>query len=203
MVGTCFLLLPWSEKKTHPIALFASFHCSVLKSEYGEILEMNMIDSGGMGALLGLLAAVSSRLYADVLYGQFGYGPRAKQREVRSRSVSEWLSLYFSTAASAATLFGVYELSQRPISRYIQGTLAGGVEGCIGSNDFEYCLQTYINTNAPGPSPDAQFRALIVNLSMLAVRLQDIAGDTTYDDIAALVRAWSVSLMSYLNSFAR
>jgi hypothetical protein len=152
------------------------------------------------GAVLGLLAAVSSRLYADVLYGMFKYGPDYKQQEVRTRSTEEWLSLYFTTAASAATLFGFYELSQRPIFRWIQGTLAGGVEGCIGSTSFDACLQTFIDTNAPGPSPDAQFRALVTNLYMVGQRLQLIVVDTTYDDAAALVRAWVVSLVSYLHN---
>jgi hypothetical protein len=151
------------------------------------------------GALLGLFAAVSSRLYADVLYAQFRYGPLDKQEEVRSRGNVQWLSLYFSTAASAATLFGFYEFSQRPISRWIQGTLAGGVEGCVGSSSFDACLQTYIDTNSPGPSPEAQFRALATNLYMVGQRLQDIAGDTTIDDVSALVRAWSVSFVSYIS----
>lgn len=150
------------------------------------------------GAVLGLLAAVSSRLYADVFHA-FGYGPVYKQEEVRSRNNVQWLAVYFSTAASAATLFGFYELSAGPISRYIQGTLAGGVEGCVGSSSFEACLQTYIDTNAPGPSPEAQFRALATNFYMVGLRLQDIAVDTTFDDIVALGRAWSVSFVSYLN----
>lgn len=149
------------------------------------------------GALLGLLAAISSRAYADVLYGRFRYGPKVKQEEVLNRKSVEWASLYFSTAASAATLFGIFELSQRPIFRWVQGTLAGGVEGCIGSSSFDACLQTYIDTNAPGPSGEAQFRALMTNLNMVVQRLQLIAVDTSADDVAALVRAWTVSFVSY------
>jgi hypothetical protein len=173
----------------------------VLKSEFFGSLEWNnqVVSPSMTGAILGLLAAVSSRMYADLLYGRFKYGPSYKQEEVRSRTSSEWFSLYFTTAASASTLFGFYELSRLPIYRYIQGTLAGGVEGCIGSSSFEACLQTYIDDNAPGASPEAQFRALATNLYMLGQRLQDIAVDTTFDDVAALVRAWSVAFVSYLN----
>ncbi|KAG7365337.1 hypothetical protein IV203_038540 [Nitzschia inconspicua] len=171
----------------------------VLKSEFAGTLQWNneVLDPSMAGAVLGALAAVSSRFYADVLYGQFQYGPLSKQEEVRSRRSIEWASLYFTTAASAATLFGFYEFAQRPIFRWIQGTLAGGVEGCIGSTSFDACLQTYIDANAPGPSPEAQFRALATNLIMVVQRLQLIAVDTSFDDVAALVRAWTVSFVSY------
>jgi hypothetical protein len=174
----------------------------VLKTEYAGTLEWNgqPLDPSMTGAVLGLLAAVSSRLYADVLYAQCQYGPQKKHEEVRSRKSLEWISLYLSTATSAATLFGFYEFSKGPISRWIQGTLAGGVDGCIGSSSFDACLQTYIDTNSPGPSPEAQLRALITNLFMLGERLQDIAVDTSFDDVSALIRAWSVAFVSYLNN---
>jgi hypothetical protein len=149
-------------------------------------------------ALLGSLAAVSSRFYADVLYGRFSYGPIEKQREVRRRDNAEWFSIYLTTAASAASLFGFYEFFQLPIGRYIQGTLSGGVEGCFGSSRFNACMQTYIDTNSPGPTAEAQLRALLTNLYAVYIRLQDIAGDTTSEDVSALIRAWSVSLASYI-----
>lgn len=189
---------------------FISFNISVLKTEYGEtalsqlwmvgnnLSAINPLQSAITFALLGSLAAVSSQWYADVLYGRFRYGPIEKQREVRRRNSAEWFSIYSSTAASAATLFGCYEFFQLPIGRYIQGTLSGGVEGCFGSSSFDACMQTFINTNAPGPSTEAQFRALATNLFAVYIRLQDIAGDTTWDDIAALIRAWSVSFASYM-----
>eukprot|EP00536_Pseudo-nitzschia_multiseries_P005222 jgi/Psemu1/303183/fgenesh1_kg.95_\ len=181
----------------------------VLKSEYGEMASsllwmgnnhapINNFQASITYSLLGSLAAVSSRWYADILYGRFCYGPVEKQQEVRSRSDAEWFSLYSSTAASAAALFGCYEFFQLPIGRYIQGTLAGGVEGCVGSSSFNACMQTFIDTNSPGPTPEAQLRALITNLYAVYVRLQDIAGDTSWDDVAVLVRAWSVSFASYL-----
>ncbi len=159
---------------------------------------INPLQSAITFALLGSLAAVSARWYADVLYGRFRYGPIEKQREVRTRNSAEWFSIYSSTAASAAALFGCYEFFQLPIGRYIQGTLSGGVEACVGSSSFDACMQTFINTNAPGPSTEAQFRALAINLYAVYIRLQDIAGDTTWDDIAALIRAWSVSFASYM-----
>ena len=181
----------------------------MLKTEYGEtvlsqlwmvgnqISVINPLQSAITFALLGSLAAVSARWYADVLYGRFCYGPIEKQREVRSRNAAEWFSIYSSTAASAAALFGCYEFFQLPIGRYIQGTLSGGVEGCVGSSKFDACMQTFIDTNSPGPTAEAQLRALVTNLYAVYIRLQDIAGDTTTDDMSALIRAWTVSLASF------
>jgi len=162
------------------------------------VAAINPLQSSLTFALLGSLAAVSSLWYADILYARFSYGPFEKQQEVRTRNSAEWVSLYSSTAASAAALFGCYEFFQLPIGRYIQGTLAGGVEGCVGSSKFEACMQTYINTNSPGPTAQAQLRALATNLYAVFIRLQDIAADTTTDDMSALVRAWSVSIASYI-----
>jgi hypothetical protein len=163
--------------------------------------NINAFESSIVYALLGSLAAVSSRWYADVLYGRFCYGPVEKQKEVRRRSEAEWFSLYSSTAASAAVLFGCYEFFQLPIGFWIQGTLAGGVEGCVGSNSFDVCLQTYIDTNSPGPTSEAQIRALVTNLYAVWVRLQDIAVDTSADDIRALVRAYYVTFNSFISHY--
>jgi len=167
----------------------------VLKTDFGATLMWNglMLDSSLTGAFFGLLAAISSQVYADVLYAVFRYGPEERQKQVFARSNIDWLSVYASRAVSTAALFGVYEFSQGPISRYIQGTLAGGVDGCVGSKSFDLCLQTYIDTNAPGPSTEAQFRALVVNLSIVYQRLQDIAVDTSLDDFKALFHTWLVT----------
>lgn len=174
----------------------------VLKTEIKLIAVDGLpLEAGVSGALFGILAAVSSQFYADILYGKFQYGPIEKQEAVFSRSVLDWVKVYASRAASSAALFGIYEESQSPIGRWIQGTLAGGVDGCIGSKEFDICLQTYIDTNAPGPSSEAQVRALVTNLVMVGQRLQDIAGDTTMDDIRSLLGAWAVSASSYIQDY--
>ena len=172
----------------------------ILKADYRDSLLYNgvVVDTAISGAFFGLLAAVSSQLYADILYGYFQKGPEYKQLEVRSRIIIDWATLYISTSISAAALFGIYELCQRPVSRYIQGMLAGGVEGCVGSNSFDFCLQTYINANAPGASPEAQLRALLTNLVMVGERLQVIAVDTSAEDMHALVAAWIVTGDSFI-----
>merc|ERR1712071_38597 len=122
--------------------------------------------------------------------------------------VTRWLEYdvlkteYGETALSQLWMVG-NQLSainpfQLPIGRYIQGTLSGGVEGCVGSSKFDACMQTFIDTNSPGPTAEAQLRALVTNLYAVYIRLQDIAGDTTTDDMSALIRAWTVSLASFI-----
>lgn len=184
----------------------------VLKTEFGEtavsqllnfnhrVAEVNPMEAFVAYAFLGALAATSSRFYSDLLYGQFCYGPLGKQKEVRNRTGAQWLSLYSSTAASGSVLFGCYEIFQRPIGRYVQAVLSGGFEGCVGSSSFNSCINTYIATNSPEPTGKAQLRALLTNLYAVWVRLQDIAVDTSADDVSALVRAWSVSVSSYMSN---
>jgi len=174
----------------------------VLKTDFGGTLMWNglLLDNSLTGAIFGLSASISSQLYADILYGVFRYGPEARQKQLFSRTKLDWLSMYSSRAFSTAVLFGVYEFSQGPISRYIQGTLAGGVDGCVGSAKFEACMQTYIDTNAPGPTAEAQFRALVINLSIVYQRLQDIAVDTSLDDFKALAHTWAVSFDSVIHN---
>lgn len=172
----------------------------VLKTDFGETLMWNglLLDTSLTGALFGLVAAISSQLYADLFYGVFKYGPEERQKKLSARSQLDWLAVYASRGVSTAALFGVYEFSQGPIAQAIQGTLAGGVDGCVGSSAFEACMQTYINTNAPGPSAEAQFRALVINLSIVYQRLQDIAGDTSLDDFKTLANEWFVSISGYI-----
>jgi hypothetical protein len=97
----------------------------VLQKDFGESLVLNgyILNTSLTGALFGCSAAVSSQLYADVLYGLFRYGPESRQQEVFSRKTIDWLAVYSSKAASTAALFGVYEYSQGPISFWIQATL--------------------------------------------------------------------------------
>jgi hypothetical protein len=198
-------LVPVAEVKVDFIDIFSDvtrwLEYGILKSDYQDALMYNgvVVDTAVSGAFFGLVAAISSQLYADVLYGYFRKGPEYKQIEVRSRKIIDWATVYLSTSISAAALFGIYELSKRPVSRYVQGMLAGGVEGCVGSKSFDFCLQTYIDANAPGASPEAQLRALYTNLVMVGERLQVIAVDTSADDMRALVAAWAVAGDSFFS----
>lgn len=199
-------LIPVSNYTIDTVEIFSDvtrwLAYNVLKTDYAEsgFLSLTSADPGLSGAVLGFIAAVASLVYADVLYGIFQYGPRPKQLEVQNRRPIDWLTYYSTNSFSTAALFGIYEFSQRPISRYIQGVLAGGFDGCLGSASFEACFDTYIDANAPGPSSEAQVRALVTNLVMVQQRIADIAVDTTADDIETLVRAWCVSAYSYIQS---
>ena len=177
---------------------------SALQSNLGATMTWNGMPMDGFvgGVVFGIIAAISSQLYADFLYGAVQFGPKQKRDNLMSRTVLGWISLYSSRALNSATLFGFYEFSQGPISRLIQGTLAGGVDGCVGSESFDACLQTYIDTNSPGPSPEAQLRALITNVAMVGQRIQDVAADTSAEEMKALVGAWYVSFLSWLSSLA-
>jgi hypothetical protein len=202
-------LTPIVETQTDLVAVFSDvarwLSYGALKTDFGDSLFLwngQLLDPSLSGAALGFIAASSSQLYADVLYGLFRYGPKSKQEEVLSRKSVDWGAVYASRALSAAALFGVYEFSQRPISRWIQGILAGGFDGCVGSQSFDACMQTYIDVNAPGPSPTAQFRALTTNLIMVGERLRDVAGDTSPDELKSLVGAWGVAGFSYFQSLS-
>ena len=68
-------------------------------------------------------------LLRQLLLEEKGLSLRRKQRWQFPPFGSDWIKVYASKAASSAALFGIYEQSQIPISRWIQGTLAGGVDG--------------------------------------------------------------------------
>lgn len=74
-------------------------------------------------------------------------------------------------------------------------------EGCLGSSSFDSFLNTYIDTNSPGSTVEAQLRALITNLYAVRIIFQDIAVDTSADDVSTYVRAWSVSFRSYTSNY--
>ena len=70
-------------------------------------------------AMFGTFAAISAQLYADLLYGGFGFGGTDKKQAVRNRTIQEWSKRYLTTGISAATLFGVYEAANQPVSDWI------------------------------------------------------------------------------------
>lgn len=83
-------------------------------------------------------------------------------------------------------MFGVYELSRSPIRKVIMGFLADGVDGCVGSNDFNFCLETYMSENPPGADTEAQVRSFITALVGLADRI-GVFGDFDLDDFESWI----------------
>ena len=164
----------------------------VLKKDFGGKLFWNgqILSSPLESAAFGFVAALSSQLYQDVLYYYTDSGPRAKRDATRERSVREWAQVYSSRCFSAATLFGVYEAVRRPVSKTISGILAGGVDGCLGSTDFEACVETYMLDNPAEASPEAQLRSLLTAVVSLYDRMQN---DVNFDT-DTMVRGLAVQL---------
>ncbi|KAL7430112.1 hypothetical protein ACHAXH_006221 [Discostella pseudostelligera] len=137
----------------------------VLISNYRGILTMptgQMLTTSEESAIFGLLAAFSSQLYTDVLYLYSDFGNPLKREQTINRSLEGWASIYATKCISTATLFGVYESVRAPISRLLSQLLSGGVGGCVGSNDFDLCMETYLIDNPASASLQADIRAAVV-----------------------------------------
>ncbi|KAL3756722.1 hypothetical protein ACHAWU_005414 [Discostella pseudostelligera] len=137
----------------------------VLISNYRGILTMptgQMLTTSEESAIFGLLAAFSSQLYTDVLYLYSDFGNPLKREQTINRSLEGWASIYATKCISTATLFGVYEGVRAPISRVLSQLLSGGVGGCVGSNDFDLCMETYLIDNPASASLQADIRAAVV-----------------------------------------
>ena len=125
----------------------------VLINNYRGILALPdgmMIGSAWESAIFGLLAALSSQLYTDVLYLYSDFGNPEKRDRTLNRSIEGWASVYATKCLSAATLFGVYEAVRAPTSKFLSRLVSGGVGGCVGSKDFDLCMETYLIDNPPG-----------------------------------------------------
>ena len=75
----------------------------------------NIIES----AMFGVFAAISAQLYADLLYGWFGFGGPLKKYMIRTRTTQEWSQRYITIGISSAALFGIYEAAQDPVREWI------------------------------------------------------------------------------------
>ncbi|KAL3827008.1 hypothetical protein ACHAXA_000072 [Cyclostephanos tholiformis] len=139
----------------------------VLISNYRGVLSLpngEMLTTGWESAIFGFMAAFSSQLYTDVLYLYSDFGNPIKREMTLNRSLEGWASIYVTKCLSAATLFGVYEAVRGPTSRLLSQLVSGGVGGCVGSKDFDLCMETYLVDNPPGASLQAEFRASVVSM---------------------------------------
>jgi hypothetical protein len=137
----------------------------VLITNYRGILSMpngEMLSAGWESAIFGLLAALSSQLYQDVLYLYSDFGNPMKREMTLNRSPEGWASIYATKTLSAATLFGVYEGVRGPTSRLLSQLISGGIGGCLGSKDYDMCMETYLIDNPSAASLQAEFRASVV-----------------------------------------
>ena len=123
----------------------------VLISNYRGILTLpsgTLLNTAFESAIFGLLAALSSQLYTDVLYLYSDFGSPTKRDQTLNRSIGGWASVYATECLSAATLFGVYEAVRAPTSKLVSRLVSGGVGGCVGSQDYDLCIETYLFDNS-------------------------------------------------------
>ena len=155
------------------------------------------INSGIESAIFGLLAALSSQIYADIIYTTSdSMGTKAKRDEVRSRSINEYIQIYSVKCLSAATLFGVYESARLPVTQVINNFLSGGYSSCLGSNNYDLCLETYFFSNPAEATADAQMRSFVVALVNSFDRVGDISNQNV--DAAGLIRSLAVQIYSII-----
>jgi len=155
----------------------------------------------------GFLAAFSSQVYADILYRFTEYGPEEAKIRAKTRSMDEWISLYVSKCFASATLFGVYEYARYPIARFFQSVLTGGVDSCMGSSEFDVCIETFMIDNPPSEmaSTEAQLRALFAAMAGLGdrvgVRFGELENGIGMDNFEGNLRGLAVSFYSIANHF--
>ncbi|KAL7534074.1 hypothetical protein ACHAXR_006365 [Thalassiosira sp. AJA248-18] len=174
----------------------------VLITNYRGILALpngQMLSAGWESAIFGLLCALSSQLYTDVLYLYSDFGNPIKREKTLTRSVEGWASLYTTKCLSAATLFGVYEAVRTPTSQFISQLVSGGVAGCSGSNNFDLCMETYLVNNPPSASIEADFRAFAVSAMNWADNFSWLLPLNDQESFASFARGLAVSLYSVLD----
>mmetsp|Transcript_2217 Transcript_2217/g.3369 ORF Transcript_2217/g.3369 Transcript_2217/m.3369 type:complete len:537 (-) Transcript_2217:136-1746(-) len=169
----------------------------LIKEFHGFITWNNVpIFSGLESAIYGLMAALSSQLWADAIYRFSDYGLEENREAARSRTVKDTISLYQLKCFTAATLFGVYETARLPISNFITSFLSGGVDGCLGSSDFALCLETFVMANPASATVEGQARAFFVTAANIIQKLDGFSfssGDNFQEDFRGLaVQLYSI-----------
>ena len=162
----------------------------------GQVLASN-VDS----ALFGFVAALSSQLYADIAYAFTEYGSEEKRRESRQRSLDGWIKLYLRLSLNSAVLFGVYETVKTPVATAIGGFLSRGVENCVGSQDYNTCMDVYMKMNPPAADAAAQLRSLLTAFVSLSDRLSN-DGSMDKAEFSRSVVVQLYSLAQHIFSFS-
>ncbi|CAB9507629.1 expressed unknown protein [Seminavis robusta] len=139
---------------------------SLLMKDFSGTLSVGgeFLGPGLESGFYGLLATLTSQIYADFLYVTARAGPVEQQEKARSRTAPEWISLYVRKSISAFTLFGVYATVQLPVLIAVNALLSGGIDSCVGSTDLDLCMETYYTLNPPSADIAAELRALVTTL---------------------------------------
>jgi hypothetical protein len=196
-----------SAPKLDYVELFADLtkwlEYDVLISNYRGILSLpngQMIGPGWESAIFGLLAALSSQLYTDVLYIYSDFGNPEKREKTLNRPLEVSASIYTTKCLSAATLFGTYEALRAPISKLCSQIISGGYTGCVGSKDFDLCMETYLIENPPEASFQAVFRAFVVSAMNWFDNLASFLPWNDQENLVGYARGTIVALYSVLDS---
>jgi hypothetical protein len=170
----------------------------VLTNDFNGMITWNDIPvpSGVESAVYGFLAALSSQLWADALYYFSDFGLEENREIARSRSAKDTLTLYATRCFASATLFGVYESARLPISLFITNLLSGGVDGCLGSDDYNLCLETFMVENPASATAEEQARAFFVAIANIISRLNDEFDYGSMNDVNTFIRASAVQFYS-------
>jgi hypothetical protein len=177
----------------------------VLITNYRGILSMpngEMLSAGWESAIFGLLAALSSQLYQDVLYLYSDFGNPMKREMTLNRSPEGWASIYATKTLSAATLFGVYEGVRGPTSRLLSQLISGGIGGCLGSKDYDMCMETYLIDNPSAASLQAEFRASVVSVMNSLDSFSYLLPLNDKETLESFFRGVAVSVYSELLRFS-
>jgi len=171
----------------------------VLINDFNGMVTWNDIPvpSGVESAVFGFLAALSSQLWADALYYFSDFGLEENRIMARSRSFKDTLSLYAARCFGSATLFGVYESARLPISLFITNLLSGGVDGCLGSDDYNFCVETFMTENPASATIEEQARAFFVAIANIISRFNDDLDYGSVDEFNNFVRALAVQFYSF------
>jgi len=151
---------------------------------------------GSESAVYGLLVTISSQIYADLLYKYSQYGSKVNREKALNRNFLDTARLYFNKGLSAAALFGVYETARVPISNAIGNFLSDGYDSCIGSEEFDLCLATYLENNPAAADPQAQVRSALVATTNLIERLSDGSLMDSNASMEAFIRSFAVQVYS-------
>ena len=157
------------------------------------------VSSGIESAVFGFLAALSSQLWADVIYRNFDMGLEPNIEASKNRSIPDTVKLYLLRCLSAATLFGVYESVRLPISTFIIDLLSGGVDSCVGSQDYNLCIETFVVDNPAQATSEGQARAFFVAAANILDRLSDFGSSVNIDNFTELTRGLAVQLASIIH----
>jgi len=147
-------------------------------------------ESASKGLIFGAITSLSSQLYGDLLYRYTNIGSDKAREASIKKTNRERINRYVAKSFAGAAIFGVYEGARGPLSNAILEFLSGGVDGCVGSADFDICMETYMLLNEPGASPEAQLRSLLTAIygiiDRVGLNIDDLF-DLNFDGLGPII----------------